>query len=206
VVKRKKTYQKYHKKKSLSLLQIGCFALLLGFLLVAALGTWSYQTYQREVKQADDARQAFIEAIVPVSQDLYQETGILPSITISQAILESDWGNSELAANYNNLFGIKAGLDQESVSLPTLEFENNEWITITADFRVYESWDESIRDHANTLVYGTTWNKDQYRALLDATDYIGQAKGLQQGGYATDPDYATKIIDLIRTHQLYQYD
>lgn len=148
----------------------------------------------------------FINSLAPHAQELQAQYGILPSIILGQAILESDWGNSSLASEYNNLFGIKASEGEEQVTLETLEFINEEWITIQGSFRVYNNWNESLDDHTLLFVNGVSWNPELYNGVLAATNYQEAATALQEAGYATDPDYAAKIIAVIEEHQLTQYD
>ncbi len=125
-----------------------------------------------------------------------RRTGIPASITLAQGMLESGNGQSELAVKANNHFGIKC----------------HEWkgATFTADddrkgecFRKYSSAEESYKDHSDFLRY-----RDRYKPLfsLKITDYEGWAYGLKQAGYATDPNYPTKLIDLIETYNLSRFD
>lgn len=130
---------------------------------------------------------------------------MLTSITMAQAALESNYGKSGLAANYFNLFGVK-GTEQNGVLLPTLEFIDGKYVEIKDYFVVYQSWDQSIVEHGKLLYYGTPWNANQYRDVIIAKNYHDAALGLVTGGYATDPNYATKIIQMIETYKLYQYD
>lgn len=148
----------------------------------------------------------FIQALVPHAQELQQQTKLLPSILLAQAILESDWGQSELGKKYYNLFGRKAFGDEEKVRLKTLEYENGEWIEIEADFKVYPDWNASMDDHAKLFTNGVSWDSELYRPVLAASDYQTAAQALQTAGYATDPNYAQKIIEVIETNQLAQYD
>ena len=150
--------------------------------------------------------QQFIERLVPHAQELQDGYGVLPSIILGQAILESNWGKSTLASKYNNLFGIKAYGDQKKVSLETKEFVNEEWITIQGDFKVYDSWEQSMDDHTQLFVQGVDWNPALYEKVITATNYQEAAQALQDAGYATDPGYAQKIIQVIETYQLNQYD
>ena len=149
----------------------------------------------------------FVARLVPTAQSLQGQYGVLPSISLAQAMLESDFGQSQLAATYHNLFGVKADpADPNGVNLETKEFVNNEWITIVDRFKVYSSWEESLRQHAELIRYGTSWNPQQYQAVLAGRTYREQANGLQSSGYATDPDYARKIIEMIEEWNLTQYD
>lgn len=152
-------------------------------------------------------RESFVQKLVPTAQRLQKQYGVLASVSLAQAMVESDFGQSQLAANYYNLFGVKAEAgDPDGVDLETKEFVNNEWVTIVDRFKVYKSWEDSLIKHAELIFYGTSWNAKQYQAVLEAKDYQSQARGLQSSGYATDPDYAEKLIAVIEEWQLTQYD
>lgn len=159
-----------------------------------------------EVSKVPVSREAFIKKIAPEAQKLEKQYGVLASISIAQAALESNWGQSELSAKYNNFFGVKSSAGQPSVTLATKEFENNQWVTINDSFRVYNSWQESMASHAKLLVSGTSDNPQRYATVIRATDYKTAANGLVAGGYATDPTYADKIIHMIETYHLNKYD
>ncbi|MCD3216950.1 SH3 domain-containing protein [Clostridium botulinum C] len=135
------------------------------------------------------------------TQGKYQ---IFASITISQAILESGWGSSDLAKKYNNLFGIKALRDWNAqvINIQTKEWTKNEIVTIKQPFRVYKNWSESIEDHAKFL------NKEWYidAGVFNAKDYKAQINAIVKGGYTSDPNYIPKILDLINKYHLTQYD
>ncbi|KRN81888.1 N-acetylmuramidase [Pediococcus ethanolidurans] len=150
--------------------------------------------------------QKFIKTIAPYAQTMHTKYGVLPSITIAQAILESDWGTSQLSRDYNNYFGIKGTIYQTTKEMKTQEFVNGKWITVTARFRVYNSWKDSVKDHTLLFVNGTNWNKNQYQSVRTATDYKTAAKALYTAGYATDPGYPAKLINLIQTYDLEKYD
>lgn len=152
------------------------------------------------------SQEKFIETLVPHAQELQEAYGVLPSIIIGQAILESNWGQSQLASEYNNLFGIKAYGDGPSVHMETEEYVNETWITINGEFRAYSSWEESMDDHTQLFVNGVSWNQQLYHQVLLAQGYREAANALQEAGYATDPDYAAKIINMIENYDLDQYD
>lgn len=187
--------------------------LLFVLLLVYMVGDYVQKKYEeQQARQAElaaliDAEQdGFISQIAPISvamQDLY---GTRPSISIAQAILESDWGQSDLAAQYNNLYGVKGGEEPYTVSLPTLEYVDGEWVSVEANFKVYDSWTSSIEDHAQLMREGTSWNPEQYREVVEAPTYREAAYALQQAGYATDPGYPEKLIGLIEAYELDRYD
>lgn len=187
------------------LLTIGLIFLIFAF--VFALKTLSEPSQSSTANQNDaTTKKDFIAQLAPHAKELQTGYGVLPSITLGQAILESNWGKSELASKYHNLFGIKASGNQKKVTLNTQEYFDEQWITIDGDFRVYDSWSASMDDHTQLFVNGTDWNPAQYATVLTATDYKTAAKALQTSGYATDPDYADKIINVIETYDLEQYD
>lgn len=150
-----------------------------------------------------EQQQDFINALKKGAIEGYQKYNILPSITIAQGILESGWGNSDLAQYGNNLFGIKAYSDWqgEIVYLPTKEY-NSEGIsyTITAAFRHYDSYTQCIEDH-NLLL-----NNKRYERLRNATNYVDACYAIYDCGYATAPNYAEQLISVIEKYELYNYD
>ncbi|HBM5408531.1 TPA: glycoside hydrolase family 73 protein [Enterococcus faecium] len=182
----------------------GVAVILLAF--VFSLKNLSSPFTDNQQENEAQSHQQFIERLVPHAQELQDGYGVLPSIILGQAILESNWGKSILASKYNNLFGIKAYGDQKKVSLETKEFVNEEWITIQGDFKVYDSWEQSMDDHTQLFVQGVDWNPALYEKVITATNYQEAAQALQDAGYATDPGYAQKIIQVIETYQLNQYD
>jgi hypothetical protein len=125
---------------------------------------------------------------------------VLPSINMAQAILESAWGKSSLTTKYNNLFGIKGSGTAGSVSLPTKEFVGGRYITINDKFRAYNNPSESFADHDKLL--GTS----RYKNVVKAQDYKSQAYEIQKAGYATDPAYAQKLINIIEQNNLARLD
>ena len=147
------------------------------------------------------AQQAFINAVAPGAMASQRAYGVPAAVTIAQAIEESDWGQSLLASKDHNLFGMKGTGPAGSEALPTQEYENGQWITTTAPFRVYHNFAESIDDHGR---------------LLADSGYYGQAMAVRRapnafasaltGVYATDPGYGAKLISLMRHYNLYQYD
>ena len=187
---------------------------LLGLLMVTASFVFSFRMIFgnginniAEVQENTSVpKEEFIERIRPHAQSLQASYGVLPSIIIGQGILESNWGQSTLASEYNNLFGIKSFGHEKKVNLETQEYINELWVTIQGDFRVYDTWEESMDDHTRLFVNGVTWNPRLYENVLMATNYVEAAHALQAAGYATDPDYANKVIHVIETYELYQYD
>ena len=172
----------------------------------SSVTTSSYQEAD-DLSEIDQNQRHFLSAIKQGAMDGAKE-GILPSITAVQAILESGWGSSELAkAPNNNLFGIKDSEDWhgEIVTVPTQEYLNGDYITVNAAFRKYASWNDSVVDHAKFFT-STEWRKDNYRKVVNETDYRIAAQELKNAGYATDPNYPGKLIRLIEAYKLYEWD
>lgn len=185
--------------------------ILLAIVAVFVISFFGYRRYvqyrsETQVEMVQQERNQFVKKIAPYAVELGKEYGVLPSITIAQAILESDWGTSSLASQYNNYFGIKGNDPSNTKVLQTKEYTNGQWITINGRFRVYSDFRESMRDHTKLLVNGTTWNPQQYKQVLQSKDYIEAAVALQSDGYATDPGYTTKIIRIIQKYNLKKYD
>ncbi|WP_255463114.1 glycoside hydrolase family 73 protein [Lactobacillus sp. 3B(2020)] len=185
---------------------LAILAILVIFMAVY-VGHHFYVRYQQEqiIKKEQNSKRLFIQAIAPESQAMQKQYHVYASITMAQAILESDWGSSKLAADYHNLFGIK-GEGENSKVLSTKEYTNGKWVVIKGRFRVYDSWADSIKDHTQLMVKGTAYNQQNYQEVINATDYQTAARALQKAGYATDPDYAQKLINVIKTYNLDQYD
>ena len=122
--------------------------------------------------------------------------GIPASITLAQGILESGAGKGRLAVQANNHFGIKCH-DWNGKKIYHDDDEEDEC------FRKYDNPEYSYRDHSMFLT-----NRGRYSFLFDLKkdDYKRWAKGLKNAGYATDPKYPQKLIDLIERYELYKYD
>lgn len=139
----------------------------------------------------------YIETYYRLAVEEMERAGIPASITLAQGILESGSGNSDLAKIAKNHFGIKCHKDWEGEGYIMDDDTEDEC------FRVYETADESFRDHSD-FIRGRPWYKSLFD--LEITDYTGWAKGLKKAGYATNPKYAELLISLIERHELQQYD
>lgn len=182
---------------------------LLGLgVIVVACQSLQGPTSQQAASSSDDTAQkrAFIKQLAPYAQTLHRQYGVLASITLAQAILESDWGQSTLATDYNNYFGIKSADLARSQELTTQEYVNGKWVTIKARFAVYPNVNASLKAHALLFVNGTSYNPDQYKDVLAAKDYVAASLALKTDGYATDPDYPAKLQRLIKQWDLARYD
>ena len=150
---------------------------------------------------APSVQQAFINLVAPGAMAGQQRYGVPAAVTIAQAIDESGWGQSGLAAQYNNLFGIKGSGPAGSVTLPTSEYEGGRWVTIRAPFRVYNNVAESITDHDELLATSGYYT----HAMADRASPDTFANDLS-GVYATDPSYGANLIALMKLYNLYRFD
>lgn len=174
--------------------------IILGYIITHPLETLINLTGISSVNP-DLTQQQFIDTVGVAAQQEYKKPGVFPSITIAQAILESTWGKD---APGNNLFGIKAyNWTGKSVTLPTKEEYNGVVVTVMANFRVYDSMEESIEDHNNFLLSNRTYSD---HGVFNASNFIQQAEALQASGYATDSQYAQKLCVLIKQYGLDKYD
>lgn len=130
---------------------------------------------------------------------IYQMTKykIPASITLAQGILESGDGNSELAKKSNNHFGIKCHSNWEGDRVYHNDDKKNEC------FRKYKNPIESYKDHSEFL---TTRGRYSFLFRLPIKDYVGWSEGLSKAGYATDPKYPEKLINVIERYNLWKYD
>lgn len=143
----------------------------------------------------------FIRLIGPVAQEVFRRTGVPASVTLAQAALETGWGDATIG-DAKNLFGIKGSGPAGSVKVPTQEFENGRYVTVTASFRKYRSWMESVEDHAQFFKE----NSRYATALKYGRDADQFAREIAKAGYATDPAYANKLINLMKEFDLYRWD
>lgn len=166
---------------------------------------WQPRPGQLDSSQALAARQAasefpsnspeaFVARIWPHAQRAASELGVDPRALVAQAALETGWGkrlpNHADGSSANNLFGIKAsGWKGRAATAGTHEYVAGIRHNENASFRAYDSIGESFNDYVRLLK-----NNNRYAGALAAgTDVAGFARGLQRGGYATDPQYANKI-------------
>ena len=138
----------------------------------------------------------YIEKYASIAMINMEEHKIPASITLAQGILESGAGQSELAKMSNNHFGIKCHNDWTGEKVYHDDDQKQEC------FRKYKSPELSFEDHSQFL------KKERYQKLYEyeITDYKSWAKGLKECGYATDPNYAKRLIEIIESYDLSLYD
>jgi flagellum-specific peptidoglycan hydrolase FlgJ len=144
--------------------------------------------------------QAFLDRLLPAAQACHHQFGIPASFTLAQAALESSWG---LRAPGNNLFGVKAdaGWHGATVDVPTHEFVKGQSVATTCKFREYPDWDACLADHAAFFKANP-----RYAACFHQTTGEGWARAVAAAGYATDPQYADKLIATMRARNLSRFD
>lgn len=139
----------------------------------------------------------YINTYKEIAMDEMRQHKIPASITLAQGILESGNGNSRLAKEGNNHFGIKCKKDWTGKTIIENDDEENEC------FRAYDKAEDSYRDHSLFLVTGKRY---AFLFQLPITDFSGWANGLKQAGYATNPRYPELLLSLINRYNLAQYD
>lgn len=169
-------------------------------------------TSLKDMKEADIIKK--VGSLFTADQ---KSSGVLASVSLAQFILESGYGKSELAQAANNCFGMKCSLSgntwggsawdgKSKYTKKTQEYENGQYVTVTADFRKYPSVDKSIADHSAYLLGAMNGSKKRYEGLKGCLDYKKAIQIIKDGGYATSPDYVTKICNIIEKWDLTAYD
>lgn len=159
----------------------------------------------------------FIDKISSCAVRDMEAGGILASVTIAQAILESGYGSSELAVMANNLFGMKCSLSgntwkscwdfKSKYSVFTKEQDKDgKESTILANFRKYSSWEESVADHSLYLLGAMNGKELRYKGLAGEKDPRKAIQIIKDGDYATDVKYVDKVMSIIEKFNLTQYD
>lgn len=143
----------------------------------------------------------FLETIKPYVMEDMKQSKILASLTASQALIESNKGNSGLAVKGKNLFGIKGKYNGKSVSMMTTEYYNGVAQRVMADFRAYPSWAESIADHS-----GLFNRNARYKNLRNCQDYEEACINVKKDGYATSPTYSATLMNPIKKYKLWMWD
>jgi len=151
-----------------------------------------------------------------ICQQDTQTSGILASVTAAQCILESGYLGTSLAQEANNCFGMKATLSGnewegstwkgEIYTKQTWEEYGGQSVTIMADFRKYDSIEESLADHSAYLLGAKNGESLRYAGLKGEKNYRTAIQIIKDGGYATDSRYVDKICSIIEKYNLTQYD
>jgi len=152
---------------------------------------------QKSNKSLNKYSLQYIKRYVPIAVSEMHKYNVPASITLAQGILESGNGRSQLASKSNNHFGIKCHTGWKGAKVYHDDDEKGEC------FRKYKYVESSYEDHSQFLS-----GRRRYASLfkLKKTDYKGWSKGLKKAGYATDKNYPKKLIKIIETYELYEFD
>lgn len=168
---------------------------------VESVGTPSNNPAPDTLPDRFESPEDFVRQLLPLAERAAESSGINPRVMIAQAALETGWGRHMIKGEADvpsfNLFGIKA--DQrwsgKSVDIATTEFREGVPMNERASFRAYPDYESSFRDYVSFLE-----SNPRYRNVLSAADDPDRfARGLQEAGYATDPNYGEKIRRILNT-------
>ncbi|MDE1168394.1 MAG: flagellar assembly peptidoglycan hydrolase FlgJ [Pseudomonas sp.] len=165
----------------------------------------AYQAWKRREMPGEAVERAahvddFVARMRGPAQRVAQNSGIPAELILAQAALETDWGRRQITtasgADSHNLFGIKAGGQWRGATTEVLttEYDQGQAHKQRESFRAYPSYDAAFADYARLI-----GNNDNYAGVLAAPNPLQAARALQQGGYATDPHYADKLISVMAT-------
>jgi flagellum-specific peptidoglycan hydrolase FlgJ len=153
------------------------------------------------IEVSEMSREEFVDFVGHEACKSQRTTGIPASVTIAQAILETGWGKHTIG-DARNLFGIKGVGPAGSIEVKTRECAGDNCFYITATFRKYNSFEESITDHSRFFLE----NQRYQAALQHVSDPDEFARQIHAAGYATDPNYANLLISLMSSNNLYRFD
>ena len=151
-----------------------------------------------------NSAQDFVRHLHPIAEQAARELGVEPKVLLAQAALETNWGRSLIKNNAGassfNLFNIKAGRawQGKQAQVKTLEFDQGIGKKVNAKFRAYASFEQSFQDYVN-LIKSNPRYADALKQANNAEQYL---RGLQEAGYATDPNYAEKVINIYRSNTM----
>jgi LysM repeat protein len=176
-------------------------------ILFAILIGASCTAFAQQEAKTPDARIEYIKKYKEAAIDEMDRSGVPASITLAQGIVESNAGQSTLAIEANNHFGIKCGTDWTGKSYYTEDDDrdNNNNI-IKSCFRKYKNVDRSFEDHSDFLRNPKKFNRYGFLFQLNQQDYKSWCYGLQSAGYASTETYGQTLINVIETYRLFEYD
>lgn len=159
-----------------------------------------------------------VAKVGPLFTEDQKNSGILASISLAQFILESGYGKTDLAQEANNCFGMKTKLSGNTWSGSTWDgkskytkitkecYDGVNFVDVKADFRKYPNIEKSIGDHSAYLLGAKNGSAYRYAGLKDCKDHKKAIQIIKNGGYATDPKYVDKILNIIDRWDLKKYD
>lgn len=138
----------------------------------------------------------FLRLVIPVALEAEKEFNIPAEVTVGQAIVESGWGESKLSQRAFNLFGIKAGSDwhEKKLTMVGHEFIHGRVVSVPIEWRVYNTFEDSIRDHTKFLL------KPRYKNAFQFSNNPEKfLEEIWKAGYATDPNYVHTILNTVNS-------
>ena len=171
------------------------------------LGKQPIKTFQSFKTAAFDDAQSFIKQLYPAAQQAAEKLGLDPKALLAQAAIETGWGKHMIhntsGQNSHNLFGIKADRrwQGDRAMVNTIEFEQGVAATKKAPFRMYNSFADSMQDYVSFVQKNTRY-QEAIKQSQSPQDYFSE---LQKAGYATDPEYANKVISVLEGDQFKLY-
>ena len=171
------------------------------------LGNQPIKTFQSFKTAAFEDAKSFIEHLYPAAQKAAEQLGIDPKALLAQAAIETGWGkhmiHNTAGGNSHNLFGIKADRrwQGDRAMVDTVEYDQGLAATKKASFRVYDSFAESMQDYVNFVKHNPRY-EEAVKQSQSPQNYFSE---LQKAGYATDPDYAKKVISVFEGEQFKRY-
>ncbi|OFI49058.1 hypothetical protein BG261_04075, partial [Floricoccus tropicus] len=161
---------------------------------------------QLKLDVLNTTQRVWFDSIYPQIVKLANNNNVYASVMMSQTIAESAWGQSQLAKDANNIFGVKADATWTGAVYEknTIEYINGKEVITKEKFRKYSSQAESLQDYINKIL----GSPERYGNVLksNARTYEEAANALQTGGYATDPNYANSLINRIKNYNLNALD
>lgn len=175
----------------------------------------AYGTQARSFEGCEESE--YIEAVGAMYTEDERKNGILACVSIAQSILESGYGQTDLAQIGNNMHGMKCTLSGNTWAGTTWngssfyeklspEVENGQEVMRRSKFRCYECIEESIADHAAYLLNAANGNKRRFEGIQGEQDYRKAIQIIKAGGYATDPEYVNKICSIIERWDLTRFN
>lgn len=167
-----------------------------------------YLNYRRNIgksatKVSSISKSQFIKKLGPLAREDYKRTGILASVTLAQAILESGWGQSYLSEKSNNLFGIKKG----STMWPGGGWDGSSSTSKGGSaYRKYSCAEDSITDHSAYLLNSKRGSSKRYAGITKTKSYRKQFQIIRNGGYCTSSSYVSQLCNIVKKYNLTKYD
>lgn len=136
-----------------------------------------------------------------------KEYNILPSFILGVAFLETGGGKSKLCLQANNLFSIKGSYKGKSIVMNTVEYDKGQPYKVNAKFRKYPTYKESFEDFCDLIQKGVSWNRNLYAgAVIGKTNITDLVTSFAKTPYMTDPHYASKLLGVIKSYKLTEFD